>query len=130
MHQQLPRVGSVVLSFDQATGAIGLALAGDLKSTTVPELQRDVFALLAHDRLRELEARAVVLDLRSAAMVDSLGLNLIIAILRWARERNLSLAIELARRGVYMTMLAVGLERQTELRFVDSPAGDRSGPAS
>lgn len=130
MHRQLPRAETVAISFDTASGALGLVLAGDVKSTTVEALQRDAFALLAHERVRELEPRALVLDLRSAALVDSLGLNLVIAILRWARERNLPLAIELARRGVYLTMLAVGLERQADLRFVDAPNEARIEPTA
>jgi anti-anti-sigma regulatory factor len=105
---------------------LGLVLAGDVKSTTVADQQRDLFALLANERVRKFDPRDLVLDLRTAALVDSLGLNLIIALLRWARERNLPLAIELARRGVYLPMLAVGLDRQAELRFQEPKAAARS----
>lgn len=97
-----------------------------MKSTTVADQQRDFFALLANERVRKFDPRDLVLDLRTAVLVDPLGLNLIIALLRRARERNLPLAIELARRGVYLTMLAVGLDRQAELRFHEAKAAARS----
>jgi anti-anti-sigma regulatory factor len=109
---------------------LGLVLAGDVKSTTVADQQRDLFALLANELVRELDQRALVIDLRTAALVDSLGLNLIIALLRWARDRNLPLAIELAGRGVYLPMLAVGLDRQAKLRFQEPKAAARSETAS
>ncbi len=48
-------------------------------------------------------------------MVDSLGLNLVIAVLKWSKQRGATLRIIVGKRGVYSTMLAVGLERQAEL---------------
>lgn len=121
MFHSLPRAEKIALAFDRPSGALGLLVTGDVKSTTVAELQRDVFALLEHERVRELTPRLIALDLRAAGLVDSLGLNLIIAILRWARERNLPLAIDVGRRAVYLTMLAVGLDRQADLRFHELP---------
>ena len=48
-------------------------------------------------------------------MVDSLGLNLVISVLKWSKQRGASFRIIVGKRGVYSTMLAVGLDRQAEL---------------
>ena len=52
-------------------------------------------------------------------MVDSLGLNLIISVLKWGKQRDAQLRIKIGKRGVYSTLLAVGLDRQAELINID-----------
>ena len=92
-----------------------MTLEGDLKSTTTAALHRDVFAILAHDSARSLQITTVELDISAATMVDSLGLNLVIAVLKWSKHRDASLRIIVGKRAVHSTMLAVGLDRQAEL---------------
>jgi ABC-type transporter Mla MlaB component len=111
----IPSTATVKSVYTQQAACLQLTLDGDLKSTTTAALHRDVFAILAHDFARELKISWVELDLTSAAMVDSLGLNLVIAVLKWAKHRDAQLRIIVAKSGVYATMLAVGLDRQAEL---------------
>jgi anti-anti-sigma regulatory factor len=101
--------------YDTQSSCLRLSVAGDLKSTTTAALHRDVFAILAHDHTRSLSITVVELDISAASMVDSLGLNLVIAVLKWSKQRGAALRIIVGKRGVYSTMLAVGLERQAEL---------------
>ena len=101
------------------TSCLQLTVAGDLKSTTTAALHRDVFAILAHDYARSLSITVVELDISAATMVDSMGLNLVIAVLKWSKHREAILRILVGKRGVYSTMLAVGLDRQAELINTD-----------
>ena len=68
---------------------------------------------------RSLSITVVELDLSTATMVDSLGLNLVIAVLKWSKQRGAAFRIIVGKRGVYSTMLAVGLDRQAELINTD-----------
>lgn len=111
----LPRTETVVSDFDKKNASLRLTLSGDVTSTTTAALHRDVLEILSHEQTRALEIRRVELDLNAARMVDSLGLNLIITILKWAKNRDARLGIQVARRGVYATLLAVGLDRQADV---------------
>jgi anti-anti-sigma regulatory factor len=111
----IPPTETVTPLYDTQSTCLQLTVAGDLKSTTFEALHRDVFAILAHEYARSLSITVVELDIRAASLVDSLGLNLVIAVLKWGQHRGATLRILVGKRGVYSTMLAVGLDRQAEL---------------
>ncbi len=117
MNLELLRTETVTASYNRRSTCLHLIVLGDLKSTTTPAQHRDVFFILAHNQVVALDVHAVELDLRAATMIDSLGLNLVIAVLKWSRQRNAKLSILVEKRGVYATMLAVGLERQLDLVY-------------
>jgi len=98
-----------------------LTLPGDIKSTTVSELQRDVFALLNDPAVRRLPTATVELVATEAKMFDSLGLNLIVGVLKAVKQRDEKMRLRIASRTVYLTCLAVALERQMELVY-EGPA--------
>jgi len=115
----IPHTETVTPLYNTQTSCLQLSVAGDLKSTTTAALHRDVFAILAHDYARSLSIAVVELDISAATMVDSLGLNLVISVLKWSKQRGASFRIIVSKRGVYSTMLAVGLDRQAELINTD-----------
>jgi anti-anti-sigma regulatory factor len=115
----IPRTETVTPLYNTQSACLQLTVAGDLKSTTTAALHRDVFAILAHDYARSLSISIVELDISAATLVDSLGLNLVIAVLKWSQQRGAALRIIVNKRGVYSTMLAVGLDRQAELINTD-----------
>ena len=115
MNIDIPRTETVKPLYNTQTSCLQLTLAGDLKSTTTAALHRDVFSILAHEYARSLQITQVELDISNATMVDSLGLNLVVSVLKWSKQRGAQLRILVGKRGVYSTMLAVGLDRQAEL---------------
>lgn len=115
MNFDIPRTETVTQHYDTQTCCLQLTVPGDIKSTTTAALHRDVFAILAHDFMRSLSLKVIELDISAATMVDSLGLNLVISVLKWSKQRDAQLRIRIGKRGVYSTMLAVGLDRQAEL---------------
>ncbi len=115
MNIPIPNTETATPFYNTQSSCLQLSVAGDLKSTTTAALHRDVFAILAHDHTRSLLIKVVELDISSATMVDSLGLNLVISVLKWSKQRAATLRIIVGKRGVYSTMLAVGLDRQAEL---------------
>jgi len=114
----LPRTETVTSDYDQKSSSLRLVLMGDITSTSTIALHRDVFAILNHEQAKSLQIVKVEVDIKSANMVDSLGLNLIIAILKWAKQREAGLSITVSKLGVYSVMLAVGLDRQAEVIHV------------
>ncbi len=120
MNIDIPPSETVKSLYTTQTACLQLTLKGDLKSTTTAALHRDVFSVLAHESARTLQISVVELDILGASMVDSLGLNLIIAVLKWSQQRGAKMRILVGTRGVYSTMLAVGLERQAEVVTSDA----------
>ncbi len=67
-----------------------ITFAGDLLSTNIDALSA---ALLQHLD-QHTEARAVVADLSRARMIDSKGINLLLALYRETQRRKLALSVE------------------------------------
>jgi anti-anti-sigma regulatory factor len=111
----IPHTETVTPLYITQSACLQLVVAGDLKSTTTAALHRDAFAILAHDYARSLSITVVELDISAATMVDSLGLNLVISVLKRSKQRGAASRLIVGKRGVYSTMLAVGLDRQAEL---------------
>ncbi len=115
MNIAIPHTETVTPLYNTQSSCLQLAVAGDLISTTTAALHRDVFVILAHDYARSLSITVVELDISAATLVDSLGLNVVISVLKWSKQRGAAFRIIVGKRGVYSTMLAVGLDRQAEL---------------
>ncbi len=115
MNIALPSTESVAADFDKINAILRIRFGGDLTSTTIAALHRDVQIILGDEHTRAMSIKRVELDMNSAKMVDSLGLNLVITLLKWAKNRDACLGIQISKRGVYSTLLAVGLERQANL---------------
>lgn len=108
---------SVKPIYNPQTSSLQLVLVGDLKSTTVAVLNRDVFTVLKHEYMVLLKVDIVELDISSAGIVDSLGMNLVLTVLNWANHNNAEASIIIGSRGVYDTMSAIGLDRHAKLVY-------------
>lgn len=112
---------TVTVEYDRQEGVLRVLFPGDVKSTTVEELHRDVFSVLADPAVRDLEVKMLDLNLTQAKVLDSLGLNLLVALYKLAKRRNETVRLRVGVRAVYLTCLAVGLERQMDVRY-EGPA--------
>ena len=74
--------------------------------------------VLKSDDVQQADMRMLEMDFTGAALVDSQGLNLLVATLSRMKLRNVLTRIRVARRSVYSTLLSVGLDRHSELAFV------------
>jgi len=121
MISALPKTLTVAGEFESHTRLVRIKIPGDIKSTTVSDLQRDIFAILNDPGVRGLPFDTVEFVATEAKMFDSLGLNLIVALLKAVKQRDEKMRLRVASRAVYMTCLAVSLERQLELIY-EGPA--------
>ena len=117
MHLDLLKTATVKPGYTEETTCLTLTLAGDIKSTTIAEMRRDLGTIIKHEYVFLLKIRLVELDISSAGMVDSLGLNLVLSVLKWAVTSNAEVRIIVGARGVYETLLAIGLDKHAELIF-------------
>ena len=117
VHLDLLKTATVKPCYTEETSCLQLILAGDLKSTTIAEFRRDLGTILQHEYVFLLKITLVEVDIRSACIVDSLGLNLVLSVLRWAGNSDAEARIIVGVRGVYETLLAIGLDKHAQLIF-------------
>jgi anti-sigma B factor antagonist len=109
MNSQLPSQSS-----DAEERAYTLNVPGDLISTTAEALRRQLAGVLepsAAPRTWNL----FTLDLSAAKMVDSVGLNLVVTILKNVRKAGARMKILYSSPNVQRTFLFTRLDRHLEL---------------
>lgn len=88
---------------------------GDLLSTNAKDVRDAVAQLLAApERLAPLSS--VVLDLSTAKMIDSVGLNLIVAILRATKLAGGEMTIKHGNPNVQRILLFTRLDQQVDIQ--------------
>ena len=117
VHIDLLKTATVKPRYTEETACLHLALEGDLKSTTIAEIRRDLGTILKHEYVFLLKINVVEVDISSASIVDSLGINLVLSVLKWAANSNAEARIIVGTRGVYETLLAIGLDKHSQLIF-------------
>jgi ABC-type transporter Mla MlaB component len=65
-----------------------LSIRRDVLSTGVRELFEKFRSIQNDPQVREQSWNCLELDLTGAKMIDSMGLNFVVQILKWAKERN------------------------------------------
>lgn len=87
---------------------------GDLLSTNAKDL-RDAVADLLSQPEKHHGMRSFVLDLSRAKMIDSVGLNLIVAILRSVKQAGGAMQIRHDNPNVHRILLFTRLDQQVEI---------------
>ena len=87
--------------------------SGDLLSTTIEQFRVRADTLL-ESGLASTE-KPVEIDLRLANMVDSVGLNAIVAIIRKAKAVSRSVRIAVSNQHLYRVLVFTRLDRQAEI---------------
>lgn len=99
---------------DAQNGVLTITLPGDLTSTTAEPLRPEVIGVLE----QPANARACKvfrLELPAAKMVDSVGLNFIVSLLKTVQQRGAKMQIVCANANVHRTFLFTRLDKQIEL---------------
>jgi ABC-type transporter Mla MlaB component len=117
VHLDLLKTPNVKPSFTEAASCLLLVVEGDLKSTTIDEMRRDIGFILKHDYVFLLKIAVVELDISSAITVDSVGLNLVLSVLKWATNSSVEARVIVGMRSVYEMMLAIGLDKHAQIIY-------------
>ncbi len=91
-------------------------LRGDLLSTNAAATQTEI------NRLMETSSswKTIELDLRAARIIDSVGLNLIVSIVRTARPEGRSVRLLVANQNVRRVMAFTRIDQHAEIVVSDA----------
>ena len=117
MHLDLLKTSNVKPSFTEASACLHLVVEGDLKSTTIDAMRRDIGFILKHEYVSLLKIAVLELDISSAITVDSLGLNLVLSVLKWANNSGAEARVIVGMRSLYEMMVAIGLDKHAKLVY-------------
>ncbi len=90
---------------------------GEIISTTVNVLREELNQLFNNEAVWGTEWNILTLDLQNTQMLDSLGLNLIVSLIKRVKDRSSSVQALVKSRMVYQTLLATRMDRQMVIRF-------------
>lgn len=101
--------------FDSNTKTLTVPVPGDLVSTNADKLRQDLHEVLEPAAAGQQAWQVVKLDLTSAKMVDSVGLNLIVTILRAVQKSGAKMQVVCSNPNVHRTFLFTRLDKHIEL---------------
>lgn len=100
---------------DSQKHTLAITIPGDLTSTSVREYGAEIDLALTGPPGAAAPWKIVTLNLAAAKMVDSMGLNLIVKILKAAQSAGGRLQIVFGNPNVHRTLLFTRLDRHAEL---------------
>lgn len=92
-----------------------LTFPGDIVSTNAGALREQVFGILESETVQRTDWTTLDLDLRGAKMVDSMGLNLLVSIIKFARNRGSKVIGRVENTNVQRALCFTRLNTQMEL---------------
>ena len=72
---------------------LSAVIPGDLTSTTVESIRRDLHGLMEEPAVKRARVQCLELDLRQARMMDSAGLNLLVSLVKLGRDLDFRLRL-------------------------------------
>lgn len=100
---------------DTSNKTLLLTFPGDIVSTNAGALREQIFGILESDIIQRADWTTLDLDLRSAKMVDSMGLNLLVSIIKLARNRGGKVVGRVDNPNVQRALCFTRLNTQMEL---------------
>jgi len=96
-------------------GVLYLDVPGDIVSTGVRELSDQLRSLCALEDVQQAEWHTLELDLTGARMIDSMGLNFLVQILKWVDERKATTRILIRDRNLDRLLRFTRLNEHAEI---------------
>ncbi len=103
---------SITHHYDAAAGVVSVTIPGDILSTNADTLRDEVFALLETPEIKAGVWQTLKLDLTAAQMVDSVGLNLIVSLVRAVKARQGGVAATVSSANIQRTFKFTRLDQQ------------------
>jgi len=94
---------------------LSIAIPGDILSTNADALREELFGLLESPPVKNGDWTLLKLDLTAAQMVDSVGLNLIVALVRVVKNRQANMETTISSSNIHRTFLFTRLDKQMNL---------------
>ena len=103
---------------DVPAQTLRVTAAGDWVGAGVDAARGEFFRLLELPEVRELAWHTVQLDLTAMRHIDSLGLNLLVSLLREVQHRNGKLQVLIGNPELHRTFTHLQFDKQMELKLV------------
>ncbi len=116
--------------YDTKEHLLSLTFGTDLLSTNVEQLDTAARAVFARDDVRMSQWRTLVLDFSSVRMIDSMGINFLIQLLRVADGRKAKVKGIITRHNLHRLFLFTRLDKKIELDVRIPPEPAAASPVS
>ena len=100
---------------DTSKKTLSLIFPGDIVSTNAGTLREQIFGILESETISRADWTTLDLDFRAAKMIDSMGLNLLVSIIKFARNRGTKVVGHVEHTNVQRALCFTRLNTQMEL---------------
>ena len=100
---------------DERKRRLLVEIQDDVTSTQVPELRKSLLSIL--DQNRTADWNALYLDMRTARMIDSMGLNWLFAESVRLKDEKKKLVVRISSPAINRVMQFAGLDKLVTLKF-------------
>jgi anti-sigma B factor antagonist len=90
---------------------------GDLTSTTAPSFRAEVEQKLAAAAKENPSLSLVEIDLKGARMVDSVGLNLLVSVIKQVKDRGGAVRILIAHPNIQRILTFTRIDKHAEVQM-------------
>ncbi len=105
-------------TIDSNSKTLTLQFPGDVLSTNAEVLRQEVVGALESPTLKTADWQTLKLDLSSAKMIDSVGLNLIVSLIKTAKSRSARVVGLISNPSVQRALVFTRLNTQMDLVMV------------
>lgn len=100
---------------ERESRTLRLVFPGDILSTNAVTLKEQMLAVLTNASLRQEAWDLVEMDLSAAKMVDSVGLNLLVTLMKVVQQKNKRIRIRTATSHVRRALKFTRLDQMAEV---------------
>lgn len=104
-------------SLDLRNKQLVICVSADMTSTTVEQQQQMLSDIISKSSVWGEPWDKLVLDLRATQMLDSLGLNMLVGLVKRVKDRDATIVTHLKNRIVYQTLLATRMDKQMDIKL-------------
>jgi anti-anti-sigma factor len=95
--------------------SLTVELEDDMLSTTQDRLRRSFMSLLSSVEIQSSNWSLLKLDLTRSATIDSAGLNLLVSLIKLAKDRGARVGATISSPSIHRTFLFTRLDKQMEI---------------
>ena len=100
---------------DPSSKTLTLQFAGDVLSTNADALRQETMGALESPALKLADWQTLKLDLTGASMIDSVGLNLLVSLIKSAQGRSAKVVGVISSASVKRALIFTRLNTQMEV---------------
>jgi anti-anti-sigma factor len=97
---------------------ITLVVGGNILSTNVQEVRQKILDIIGKPEAETTPWKRLHLDLTAAQMIDSTGLNFLVALLRHVKKHGAELKISVSSSNICKSFNFIRLDRQAQVILV------------